>query len=58
MFEKYAMIVVYFGVLIFLGYLASRRIRNMNDFVILAKIKNKKATCMILHICRDNKKHE
>lgn len=31
------MIVIYFGVLVFLGFLASRRIRNMNDFVIGGK---------------------
>lgn len=37
MFEKYSMIVVYFSILMFLGYLASRRIRNMNDFVIGGK---------------------
>ncbi len=37
MFEKYTMIAMYFGVLMFLGYLASRRIRNMNDFVIGGK---------------------
>lgn len=37
MFEKYFMIVIYFGILMFLGYLASRRIRSMNDFVIGGK---------------------
>ncbi|MFK7865313.1 MAG: sodium/proline symporter [Pseudohongiellaceae bacterium] len=37
MFEKYAMIVMYFSVLLFLGYLASRRVRNMSDFVIGGK---------------------
>ena len=37
MFEKYVMIIIYFGILMFLGYLASRRIRNMNDFVIGGK---------------------
>ncbi|MDD9888936.1 MAG: hypothetical protein OXU30_01175 [Gammaproteobacteria bacterium] len=37
MFEKYSMIVIYFGILILLGYLASRRIRSMNDFVIGGK---------------------
>jgi len=36
-FEKYAMIVLYFSILMFLGYLASRRIRTMNDFVIGGK---------------------
>jgi hypothetical protein len=37
MLEKYAMIIIYFGTLIFLGYLASRRVKNMNDFVIGGK---------------------
>lgn len=37
MFEKYAMIVMYFGILVFLGYLASRRVRSMSDFVIGGK---------------------
>lgn len=37
MFEKYAMIVLYFGILLVLGFLASRRIRSMNDFVIGGK---------------------
>ncbi|MEQ8954684.1 MAG: sodium/proline symporter, partial [Gammaproteobacteria bacterium] len=37
MFERYAMIAMYFSVLMFLGFLASRRIRNMNDFVIGGK---------------------
>ncbi len=37
MFEKYAMIVIYFGILLFLGYLASRRVHTMNDFVIGGK---------------------
>ena len=37
MFEKYAMIVVYFGILLVLGYLASRRIHSMKDFVIGGK---------------------
>jgi sodium/proline symporter len=37
MFEKYAAIVLYFSVLILLGYLASRRIKNMSDFVIGGK---------------------
>ncbi|NKB33854.1 MAG: sodium/solute symporter [Pseudomonadales bacterium] len=31
------MIILYFGILMFLGYLASRRIRTMNDFVIGGK---------------------
>lgn len=37
MFEKYAAIAVYFSVLILLGLLASRRIKNMSDFVIGGK---------------------
>ncbi len=37
MFEKYAMITLYFGVLMVLGWLASRRIRNMSDFVVGGK---------------------
>lgn len=37
MFEKYAMIVVYFSILMVLGYLASKRIKSMNDFVIGGK---------------------
>jgi len=37
MFEKYAMIAVYFSILLVLGYLASRRVRSMNDFVIGGK---------------------
>ena len=37
MFEKYAMLVIYFSILMVLGYLASRRIRTMNDFVIGGK---------------------
>ncbi len=37
MAEKYSMIVIYFGILIFLGYLASRRVKSMNDFVIGGK---------------------
>ncbi|MDA1371661.1 MAG: sodium/proline symporter [Proteobacteria bacterium] len=37
MFPSYFMIVLYFSVLMFLGYRASRRIRNMNDFVIGGK---------------------
>ncbi|MBT5558754.1 MAG: sodium/proline symporter [Proteobacteria bacterium] len=31
------MIVIYFGILIYLGYLASKRVKNMNDFVIGGK---------------------
>jgi sodium/proline symporter len=37
MFEKYAMIVIYFSILMVLGYIASKRVRNMNDFVIGGK---------------------
>ncbi|MDP6536755.1 MAG: sodium/proline symporter [Gammaproteobacteria bacterium] len=37
MFESYFMIVLYFSVLMFLGYLASRRVHSMNDFVIGGK---------------------
>lgn len=37
MFEKYAMIMLYFSVLMVLGYIASRRIKSMNDFVIGGK---------------------
>lgn len=37
MFEKYSMLILYFGILMFLGFLASRRIRTMNDFVIGGK---------------------
>ncbi len=37
MFEKYAMIALYFSVLATLGWLAARRIRNMSDFVIGGK---------------------
>ena len=37
MFEKYAMIAIYFGILLMLGYLASRRVHSMNDFVIGGK---------------------
>ena len=37
MFEKYSMIIFYFSILMFLGYLASKRIRNMKDFVIGGK---------------------
>ena len=37
MFEKYFMIAVYFSVLLLLGYLASRRVRTMRDFVIGGK---------------------
>ena len=34
MFEKYTMITLYCGVLVVLGWLAARRIRNMSDFVV------------------------
>ena len=37
MLEKYSMIVIYFGILIFLGYLASKRVKSMSDFVIGGK---------------------
>lgn len=37
MFEKYAMIGLYCVILLVLGYLASRRIHSMNDFVIGGK---------------------
>ena len=37
MFERYSMIALYFSVLMLLGYLASRRVRSMNDFVIGGK---------------------
>ena len=37
MFEKYAMITLYCGVLVVLGWLAARRIRNMSDFVVGGK---------------------
>ena len=37
MFERYAMITLYFGVLVVLGWLAARRIRNMSDFVVGGK---------------------
>ncbi len=37
MFEKYAMITLYFGVLVVLGWLAARRISNMSDFVVGGK---------------------
>jgi sodium/proline symporter len=37
MLEKYAMIVIYFGILLILGWLASRRVKTMNDFVIGGK---------------------
>ncbi len=37
MLEKYSMIVIYFGILMFLGYLASKRVNSMSDFVIGGK---------------------
>ncbi|MDG1988015.1 MAG: sodium/proline symporter [Halieaceae bacterium] len=37
MFEKYAMITIYFSILVLLGYLASLRINTMRDFVIGGK---------------------
>lgn len=40
MLEKYAMICIYFSILMVLGYLASKRVKNMNDFVIGGKTLN------------------
>lgn len=37
MLEKYAMIIIYFSILMFLGYLASKRVKSMEDFVIGGK---------------------
>lgn len=37
MFEKYVMIAIYFSILMFLGYLASKRVKSMSDFVIGGK---------------------
>lgn len=37
MIEKYIMITIYFMILLFLGYLASRRVKTMRDFVIGGK---------------------
>ena len=37
MVEKYSMIIVYFGILMFLGYRASKRIKSMRDFVVGGK---------------------
>jgi sodium/proline symporter len=37
MVTKYFMIIGYFGILVYLGYLASKRVRSMNDFVIGGK---------------------
>ncbi len=37
MLEKYTMVVIYLGILMLLGYLASRRIKSMKDFVIGGK---------------------
>lgn len=37
MLEKYSMIVIYFGILIFLGFLASKRVKSMKEFVIGGK---------------------
>jgi len=37
MIEKYAMIFIYFSILIGLGYQASKRVKSMNDFVIGGK---------------------
>lgn len=40
MLEKYAMICIYFSILMVLGYLASKRVKSMNDFVIGGKTLN------------------
>jgi sodium/proline symporter len=37
MFEKYSMIVIYFGILMVLGFIASKRVHSMSDFVIGGK---------------------
>ena len=37
MVEKYSMIIIYFGILIFLGYRASKRVKSMRDFVVGGK---------------------
>lgn len=37
MIEKYSMIIIYFGILMYLGYLASKRVNSMSDFVIGGK---------------------
>ena len=37
MLEKYIMIIIYFSILMFLGYLASQRVKSMKDFVIGGK---------------------
>ncbi len=37
MIEKYSVIIIYFSILILLGYIASRRIKTMRDFVIGGK---------------------
>ena len=37
MFEKYAMIVLYFSTLLAIGYVASRRVKTMRDFVVGGK---------------------
>lgn len=37
MLEKYTMVVIYFSILMFLGYRASKRVKSMNDFVIGGK---------------------
>ena len=37
MLEKYIMIIIYFSILMFLGYLASKRVKSMKDFVIGGK---------------------
>ena len=37
MVEKYSMIIIYFGILMVLGYLASKRVKSMSDFVVGGK---------------------
>ena len=37
MIEKYFMIGLYFGVLLLLGYVASKRIKTLKDFVVGGK---------------------
>ena len=37
MVEKYSMIIIYFSILIFLGYRASKRVKSMSDFVVGGK---------------------
>lgn len=37
MVEKYSMIIIYFGILMYLGYRASKRVSSMRDFVVGGK---------------------